>query len=315
MSLRKVPSLNLNDYLSKDSAVRKKFVADLYSSFKEYGFVVLNNHTVPKELMAKAYVLQQQMFDLPVEEKMKYFMNNGGQRGYTPFGTERAKGEKVEDLKEFFHVGRDNQNLGLLPNQWPEGVPEFKETFLEIYSSLESAGDLLLEAFGEAIGVLPGYFKAITKDGNSVLRLLHYPPVPEGAKPSAIRAKKHTDINLITLLVAGSTSGLQLLDKTGDWLPVDSDVNNLVVNMGDMLSRMCGGGAAGSDGVPSTVHQVINPDPSKNVSRLSLPMFIHPRSEVVLSCLPQFQATGEVLPDITAGEFLEQRLREIGLKK
>lgn len=305
MSIKKVPALNLNDYLSSNLKVRQRFVYALYDSFKEYGFVVLNNHTISHELLNKAYKIQAELFALPTEEKNKYYLNNGGQRGYTPFATENAKDSPVKDLKEFWHIGREN----VIANVWPPQVPEFQETFDKIVSELDKAGNLILEALGESLGCPPKFLSGIVKDGNSVLRLLHYPPVPEGVDPRQVRAGAHTDINLITLLVSGTTSGLELLDKDKQWIPVESATNAIVVNMGDMLSRMC------NFNLPSTIHRVVNPDPTKNVSRLSMPYFIHPRSDIELGLIPKFKHETPRLPLTTAGEYLDERLREIGLKK
>lgn len=164
MSIKKVPALNLNDYLSSDESVKQKFVKDLYNSFKEYGFVVLQNHTISKELMDKAYALQKQLFDLPLETKQKFIMNNGGQRGYTPFGTENAKGFNVKDMKEFYHVGREFKETDLEyefypKNVWPLEIPEFKDTFMQIYGELEKAGDILLEALTESLDVPKDFLK------------------------------------------------------------------------------------------------------------------------------------------------------------
>jgi isopenicillin N synthase-like dioxygenase len=189
-------------------------------------------------------------------------------------------------------------------------MPELKDTFLKIYDELEKVGDLLLHALEPKLGVKDGFFKETTRDGNSILRLLHYPPIPADADPNAERAKAHYDINTITLLVSGSSSGLQVKSKeTGEWIPIEADAESITVNMGDMLSRIC------NDELPSTLHRVVNPDPSKNIVRYSMPFFLHFRNEVVLKCLPKFKGSGEKYPEITAGEFLNERLKEIGLKK
>lgn len=315
MSQRKVPSLSLKDYSSSDPAVRQKFIDDLYNSFKEYGFVVIKDHSIPIDLMQKAYKLQEQLFSLPVETKNKYIMNNGGQRGYTPFGTEHAKDAKVSDLKEFFHIGRDYKETEpeatLYPqNVWINDIPEFKDTFKKLYAQLENVGDVLLEALTPSLEVPKDFFKTRTYNGNTVMRLLHYPPIPDHLEPGQVRAGRHTDINLITLLLAAQGGGLQLQDKDGQWLEVGANPDEIAVNMGDMLSRMT------NDVLPSTVHQVVNPsDPALNKSRYSMPLFLHPRKGVILSELPKFKGQGTKYPDIESDEFLNQRLKEIGLKK
>lgn len=315
MKSLKVPALSLKDYKSQDSAVREKFIQDLYNSFKEYGFVVIKDHAIPKDLMQKAYKLQEELFKLPLSTKQKYIMNNGGQRGYTPFGTEHAKDFKVSDLKEFWHVGRDYKEsepeYDYYPkNVWINEVPDFKETFKELYAKLESAGDDILEALTGPLEVDKNFFKERTYNGNTVMRLLHYPPIPEHIEPGQVRAGRHTDINLITLLISAQGGGLQLLHKNGTWVDVEANPDEIAINMGDMLSRMT------NDVLPSTVHQVVNPaDPAQNKSRYSLPFFVHPRKGVILSELPKFKGQGTKYPDIESDEFLHQRLKEIGLKK
>ena len=312
---RQVPVLSLKDYKSQDKAVKDKFIKDLYNSFHEYGFVVVKDHSIPKNLMQKAYALQEKLFQLTLPEKNSYVQNNGGQRGYTPFGTENAKGFSVKDLKEFWHVGREykptDAEYSVYPkNVWPSQLPDFENTFTELYRQLESMGDELLEALTYSLNVPQDFFKQRTYNGNTVMRLLHYPPVPSHLEPEQIRAQAHTDINLLTALISAQGAGLQLLDKDGSWVEVHANPDEVAINMGDMLSRIT------NDVLPSTVHRVVNPaDPSKNQSRYSMPFFIHPRKEVLLSELPKFQGQGTKYPDILADDFLHQRLKEIGLKK
>ena len=304
--MKKVPALNLNDYLSTDVGVKDKFVKDLYNSFKEYGFVVLNNHPISPDLIKKVYKIQEDLFNLPLSVKTQHDLNNSGQRGYTKFGTENAKDTpNLKDLKEFWHIGREN----VIANTWPQELPEFKPTFEELVEKLDKVGDLILEALGESLGCQPGYLSGIVKDGNSVLRLLHYPPVPPSIKDGQVRAAAHTDIDLLTLLLAAQGGGLELLTAEKEWLAIDSNPNSIAVNLGDMLSRMC------NFQLPSTVHRVVNPDPTKNFSRYSIPYFIHPRNDVVLNLLPKFEKETPLEPIVTAGEFLDERLKEIGLKK
>lgn len=306
-ALKKVPSLKISDYYSSDPAVKGKFIKDLQQSCEEFGFVIVRDHSISQDLIKKVYEVQKQYFDLPLEEKMKNFVNNGGQRGYTKFGTEHAKGFSVTDLKEFYHVGREQ----FLPNTWPESIPEFKPTIESLIKELDKVGDTLLSALGEILGCGPDHLPELVKNGASVLRLLHYPPIPENVKlePNQIRAQQHSDISTLSTLIAANGKGLQLLTKEGEWLDVESDPNSIVVNIGDLLSRMC------NYKVPSTIHRVILPSEGNNVSRYSIPYFIHFRGEVKLDLLPKYAHETPVRPIATADEYLQERLKEIGLKK
>lgn len=312
MSLRKVPALNLNDFLSSDIDVRRKFERDLFESFTEYGFVVLKEHPISESLLDEAYRLQANFFNLPIEQKLAYQSPDGGQRGYTPYRTENAKGSKTKDLKEFWHIGRELDASSedwkkYPPNLWPTEIDQFKEIFLKIYLELEKTGNLILSALEPSLGVEPGFFKPRMHNGNSILRLLHYPALADSViEPGAIRAEKHSDINTITVLVASRQSGLQLLDNTGEWIDVDSAENNLVVNIGDMLNRI-------APQLKSTIHRVINPEGIKiKEPRYSMPFFHHFRSEVKLAPI---DINKNLEPVITADDYLMERLREIGLKK
>jgi isopenicillin N synthase-like dioxygenase len=313
MTNRKVPALSLRNFSDGTAAERQDFVSDLYSAFKEYGFVILENHCVDEDLLNKAYSLSKQLFSLPLDTKKQYYVpGGGGQRGYTPFGLEQAKDAKVSDLKEFWHIAREFESNSELLQKYPQNVwvkelAEFKEVFSKIYQELDKAGALILSALEQPLNVPSGYFADMIQDGNSILRLLHYPPIPAGTDPRCIRAAAHGDINLITLLVSATSAGLELLDKDGSWMPVQSNPNNIVVNIGDMLARIT------NDILPSTIHRVVNPA-DKNESRYSMPFFIHPKSEAVLSCLKSCRGDGPKYPDITADDFLQQRLRELKLK-
>ena len=193
------------------------------------------------------------------------------------------------------------------PNEWPAKPESFRDTFLELYDALEESGLIMLEALAPSLDVPRNFFREMATDGNSILRLLHYPPVPEGAERGPIRAAAHEDINLITILVAANGAGLQLLDREGNWLAVDTDRDNLIVDAGDMLARVC------NDVIPATTHRVVNPEGGPNVSRYSIPFFMHPHSKAMLSCLDSCRGDGAKYPDITADAFLKQRLKEIGL--
>ncbi len=218
------------------------------------------------------------------------------------------------DLKEFWHVGRvlseGNPLKAVYPaNVWPSEIPEFQAHFTALFDSLEEAGDVMLEALTIPLEVEKDFFAKMTKDGNSILRLLHYPPIPEGTDPRCVRAAAHEDINFITILPAATASGLQLKDRDGQWLDVDSEPDTLIVDVGDMLARLT------NDVLPSTTHRVINPQDGKNASRYSMPFFMHPHPEAMLSCLPSCRGAGAKYADITGHDFLMQRLREIGLIK
>ncbi len=314
-TIRKVPVLSLGSFTQGSNTDKHKFVDNLFSGLKEYGFIILKDHDVKPNLLAEAYDIMEKFYSMPLEIKEKYIAKAiGFQRGYTPFGKEHAKDSPVMDLKEFWHVGRelpsDHYMRKYYPeNIWPTELPEFKSVFTKIYSSLEQAGDVMLEALTGPLEVKSGYFADTTKDGNSILRLLHYPPIPEGVDPRCVRAAAHEDINFITILPAATASGLQLKDRDGSWLDIESDPGTLIVDVGDMLARLT------NDVLPSTTHRVINPQDGTNGHRYSMPFFIHPHPEAMLSCLPSCRGAGAKYADISAHDFLMQRLREIGLVK
>lgn len=309
---RKVPVLKLSDYTHSESHKRSQFIEQLFMGFKEYGFVVLREHPIDKKLLHQAYDLSSQFFHLETSTKSQYSADHiGGQRGYTSFGKEHAKDADVMDLKEFWHVGQENpvvqsDSIQKLENVWPKEIPEFKPTFLKMYSELERVGQLVLEALTLPLELPKDYFTQMTTQGNSILRLLYYPPIPEGVDPRCVRAAAHEDINLITLLVSASASGLQLQDRDGQWLDIESDPDDLIVDSGDMLARIT------NEVIPATTHRVINPD-NKSDERFSMPFFMHPHSQAQLKCISSCTGSGAKYPDILADEFLKQRLKEIGL--
>lgn len=309
---RAVPVLSLNSYTDGTSDQQQRFVEQLFLGIKDYGFVILKDHGVPSSLFAEAYQLLAEFFAQPLDVKMKYAKAHGGQRGYTPFGKEHAKDSPVMDLKEFWHVGRHVDQKHPLAkyypeNVWPEEIPEFRPVMEKIYFSLERAGRSLLQALTFPLQIPQLYFDDMVQDGNSILRLLHYPPIPEGTDPRCLRAAPHEDINLITILPAATASGLQLKDRDGTWLDVNAEPDTLIVDAGDMLSRLT------NDVIPSTTHQVINSPESGSASRYSMPFFMHPHPEAILSCLHSCRGQGAKYADISAHDFLMQRLREIGL--
>lgn len=297
----KVPELSLKAYTHGSEREMAEFMVSLFNGLKEYGFIVLRDHPMDLELLHKAYRLTEQLFALPETTKTNYICpQGGGQKGYTPFGKEHAKDNPYPDLKEFWHIGRENI--------WPTELPEFEETFRGIYRALDDTGRILLQALTVPLDLDRDFFTRMTETGNSVLRLLHYPPIPAGADKNSVRAAAHEDINLITLLVSASSSGLELLTREGEWIPVETSPDNLIVDSGDMLARIT------NDVIPATTHRVVNPK-GPNMSRYSMPFFMHPNPEALLSCIPSCKGTGAKYPDILANEFLMRRLREIGLRE
>lgn len=313
--VRQVPTLSLGSYNEGSAEDQRKFIEGLFTGIKDYGFIILKDHGVSSQTLENAYQVLEKFYALPESTKRRYISEHGGgQRGYTPFGTEHAKDSPVMDLKEFWHVGRELPTDHPMmerypPNIWPEEFPEFKEVFLKLYRDLEKAGLAMLEALTYPLEIPKNFLGDMVQDGNSILRLLHYPPIPEGTDPRCVRAAAHEDINFITILPAATASGLQLKDRDGSWLDVTSDLGTLIVDAGDMLARLT------NDVIPSTTHRVINTLEAKNSSRYSMPFFMHPHPDAVLSCLPSCRGAGAKYPDITAEDFLMQRLREIGLIK
>jgi len=314
VSFDTVPVLSLKDYISGSPEQRDAFIEDLYEGLKYYGFIVLRDHPIDVEKLNKAYDLSQKLFALPEDVKRSYISKfSGGVRGYTPFGKEHAKDSKFPDLKEFWHVGRDlpsdHRLASTFPdNIWPSELPEFQEIFSQLYRDLDDVGRIVLKALTGPLNLPADYFDTMTDAGSSVLRLLHYPPIAPGVDPNCVRAAAHEDINLITLLVSASASGLELKSRTGEWMPIISQPNDLIVDSGDMLARIT------NDVIPATTHRVINPK-GPNVPRYSMPFFMHPNPDAILTCIESCRGAGAKYPDISSEEFLMQRLQDIGLTK
>jgi len=294
------------------------FAARIGESFRSFGFAVVRDHGIDPSLIARAWELTETFFALPVADKLTYHdADLAGARGYTPFGTEVAKGATAHDLKEFWHVGRDLPaghplSPAMPANIWPEKPNAFRETFTALFAEFDRVGGVILSRIATHLGLPADWFTPVAADGNSILRLLHYPPV-DADRAGAIRAAAHEDINLITLLLGAEEAGLELLTRDGRWLSVSPPDGALVVNIGDMLQRLT------NNALPSTTHRVRNPEGTRaGISRYSMPFFLHPRSDFAIKTLPQCIAADH--PDhypnsITADEYLQQRLREIGLKK
>lgn len=311
--MEQVPELSLKKYTDGGRDDRRSFIDDLFVGLKRYGFIILKDHPIDVSLLRKAYALSEQLFQLPEKTKDGYRGPEAGQRGYTPFGREHAKNSQFPDLKEFWHVGREltaNHKLKsfFADNIWPKELPEFEPAMKNIFQALDDTGRIMLEALTIPLDVDRDYFARMTDTGSSVLRLLYYPPIPEGVDPNCVRAAAHEDINLITLLVSASSSGLELLSREGEWLPIETGPENIIVDSGDMLARIT------NDVIPATTHRVVNPK-GANVSRYSMPFFMHPNPDAMLSCIPSCRGEKAKYPDILANDFLFERLREIGLTK
>jgi isopenicillin N synthase-like dioxygenase len=291
------------------------FADKLGRSFEEYGFAIIADHGIPDALITQAEDKAKAFFALPEEVKRNYFIpGGGGARGYTPFGIETAKGAAAHDLKEFWHVGRElppghpfRGHMG--DNVWPAEVPSFKDTLLTLFDAFDHAGLKILKAIARFLKIDEDYFIDTVRDGNSVMRLLHYPPIV-GEPGSNVRAGAHEDINTITLLLGAEEAGLELLTRDGRWLPIAPPPGALVVNIGDMLQRLTNGL------LRSTTHRVVNPPPERRGrSRYSMPYFLHFRSDFLIEALPGTVPPGEQpkWPPITADDYLQERLREIKL--
>ena len=267
-----VPELSLKAYTDGCPSEQKAFEEALYEGFRYFGFIILKDHLISPELLTRAYELSAAFFGQPDEYKMQFYRKDG-QRGYTPFGREHAKDSGFPDLKEFWHVGReyDGGSAHAHPypfNMWPDSPGDFRSTFLHLYEALEAVGKVMLDALAPSLDVSADYFRQMVTGGNSILRLLHYPPIADDVDPNCIRAAAHEDINLITILVAANGAGLELLDRDGNWLTVETNPGNLIVDAGDMLARIC------NDRIPATTHRVVNPK-GPNISRYSIPFFMH----------------------------------------
>ncbi len=317
MKKRSIPVVDLSKFTQGSPEERSAFVDAIGKAFHEIGFVGVINHGVSEELIDKFYSESKNFFALPEAVKRKYEVPGlAGQRGYTSFGKEHAKQSKVADLKEFFQIGQEVSAGDPLKAEYPDNVhiaeaPAFTQTGLQLYQAFEKAGGQLLRAIAIHLGLDENYFEDKINKGNSILRSIFYPPITQ-EPASAIRAEQHEDINLITLLVGASAGGLQLLNMENEWVDIVPEENEIVINVGDMLQRLT------NNYLKSTTHRVVNPPRELwRLPRLSIPFFLHPRSEMDLSCLERCVTAENPLAyePITAGGYLDERLREIGLKK
>ncbi|MGX1930081.1 isopenicillin N synthase family dioxygenase [Flagellimonas sp. 2504JD4-2] len=312
-----IPSVDLRDFVSGDAARKEKFIREIGAAFENIGFVALSGHFLSDELVEQLYSEIKKFFQLPQEVKDGYEIEGiGGQRGYTSFGKEHAKGKKEGDLKEFWHFGQYVENNPKLEAEYPDNVsvnelPEFDKVGKETYKMLEKTAQYVLRALALHLDLEETYFDGWIKNGNSILRPIHYPPITNEPK-NAVRAAAHGDINLITLLMGAHGKGLQVQNHQGEWVDAIAKPDQLMINVGDMLSRLS------NNKLKSTIHQVVNPPRELwGTSRYSIPFFMHPISEMPLNCLENCvdEAHPKGFEDTTAGEYLHERLIELGLVK
>jgi len=322
-SFQTIPTLDLRDFRGGDESVRRRFSDGLGRGLTEFGFINLQGHGLDPAVIAGGYEAFRSFFALEDAAKRRYSGADGGARGYTPFGVEHAKDHAQPDLKEFWQVGRElpgGHPLATIyqANVWPDELPGFGPAAQRIFRDLETCARDLLEAIALFFGLPQRSFADMIIDGNHVLRIIHYPPLEvgsgsesgDGPGGGALRSAPHEDINLITLLCEATDSGLQILRSDGEWQPIRSEPGQIVVDAGDMLARVTNGV------VPATTHRVVNPPSEANRSRYSIPFFVHPYPACDLTVRPEFvtEERPEKFPPITAGEYLEERLRESGLK-
>ena len=317
MAQHTIPIVDLNDYISGDANSKSNFVNALGKAYEEFGFVSVKNHGIPDAVVNEYYKSVEAFFALPTDQKLNYEIKElAGQRGYTSFGREHAKGSTAPDLKEFWQMGQIVEDNDPIKSQYPDNITvseidQFNELGVSLYKAFEKTGTIMLQAIANYLHIDEHYFDKHVHNGNSILRAIHYPPI-SSEPASAIRAEQHEDINLITLLVGASAEGLQLLDKKNEWLPITAPEGCIIVNVGDMLQRLT------NNKLSSTTHRVVNPKRELwHTHRYSIPFFMHPRSEMDLTCLESCVTAENPLAyePITAGDYLTERLIEIGLLK
>ncbi|MEQ6123830.1 2-oxoglutarate and iron-dependent oxygenase domain-containing protein [Pseudotenacibaculum sp. MALMAid0570] len=315
--MNKIPSVNLSDFLSGDESRKQKFINDIGNAYENIGFVALKGHFLDDELVEELYSEIRKFFELPLDVKQKYEIPGiGGQRGFVSFGKESAKGKKEGDLKEFWHFGQYVENDPKLEAEYPDNVyveelPNFNEVGRKTFKLLEKTAVYVLRSLALHLGLEENYFDQYIKNGNSILRPIHYPPILH-EPDNAVRAAAHGDINLITLLMGAQGKGLQVQNHNGDWIDAVAEDDELMINVGDMLSRHS------NNKLKSTIHRVTNPPRELwSTSRFSIPFFMHPISDMKLDVLESCidENNPKQFDDITAGEFLDERLGELGLTK
>ncbi len=315
--MQKIPAVDLSEFLSDDPASKQKFVGEIGEAYEHIGFVALKGHFLDDKLVRELYEEVKKFFELPPEVKLKYEIPGiGGQRGYTSFGKETAKGRTTADLKEFWHFGQYLDAHSKYLDEYPPNVevaelPRFNQVGKRAYQLLEKTGIFVLRALALHLGLDEYYFDPYVKEGNSILRPIHYPPITQEPK-EAVRAAAHGDINLITLLMGAQGKGLQVQNHKGEWIDAIAEDDELMINVGDMLSRHT------NNRLKSTIHRVVNPPRELwSSSRYSIPFFMHPVSEMPLNCLENCidADNPKRYDDITAGAFLHERLVELGLIK
>ena len=316
----KIPTLDIRDFESGDAARKSGFVRELSKIYEEIGFVVIKGHRISEQQQKAAYDKIGAFFAQPVSVKRSFEVSGiGGARGYTTFGKEHAKDTPVGDLKEFFQLGmelpkghRFEGSRDYPANVSVTTISDFDQTLRSLYNDLLTLGTEMLRAIALGLGLEENWFDAKVKYGNSILRPIHYPPLTGKEEPGAVRSSAHEDINLITLLIGASSPGLQVKNREGRWIPITTQPSEIVVNVGDMLQRLT------NHKLKSTTHRVVNPPPSTatdGATRFSIPFFLHPESDMSLAALPSCVSAQNPArePPILAGEYLFQRLREIGL--
>lgn len=315
--MRSIPVVDYADFLSQDEKRKLKFIQAVGDSLKDIGFFALKNHGIPLEAVEESYRLGDEFFALSDEVKRSYLQPQiAHQRGYTAFGVEHAKNNPAPDLKEFWQTGRSHPTSGktptYVPNVWPDRhVSGFKPVIDGLYVQMEQLSQNLLQSCSLYLDKPMDWLGSMAEDGNTIMRIIHYPPLGNDVPKGAVRSAAHEDINFITLLVTATADGLEVMDHDGSWIQVEGDASHIIVDSGDMLQNLTNGL------FKSTTHRVVNPENS-NERRFSMPMFVHPRNEIDLTPRQEFvEITGGKVnyQSINAGDYLHQRLVEIGLAK
>ena len=309
-----IPELDFHDFISEDENKKQSFVDQVRDSLCDIGFFALNNHGIPLQLIRDAYEQCDVFFELPEEIKRRYAQPHlHHQRGYTPFGVEHAKDQIAPDLKEFWQTGlppQDGLDSSFPTNIWPtHEAPAFENIIGSLYEQMLELSIELLKACSLALGKSENWLPDMTTHGNTIMRLIHYPPLDHNVPAGAVRSAAHEDINFITLLVTATADGLEVMDHDGSWISVQGNEEAIIVDTGDMIQNLTNGYFR------STTHRVVNPSDASS-RRYSMPLFVHPRNEIDLSPLSEYvEMTGGSAryQQITAGEYLYQRLKEIGL--